>query len=222
MKALFKICCYLLLVLIFTSCASKKRYKPVVKYQQPSGKALKTTLSRTDGKSYRYAAHGPNRFDCSGLTYYSFASMNLWLPRKAIDQSKRGKTVSINELQYGDLIFFDTRKSYRGKVNHVGIYVGNDKFTHASSSKRRVITSSIHKPFYRKRIVVCKRLMPKKAEVKTQQQNLAAFDQNQTIIAAVETVQKEESSTPEPLASTEPIPLPYREQVAEQKSENLF
>jgi hypothetical protein len=148
--------------------------------------------------------------------------MNLWLPRKAADQAKRGKTVSIDELQYGDLIFFDTRKSYRGKVNHVGIYVGNGKFTHASSSKRRVITSSIHKPFYHRRIVVCKRLMPRKAEAKARQQNLAAFDPNQTIVAVAETARKEESDISEPIASAEAMPLIYDESVIEQKSENLF
>lgn len=161
------LCCFLLPLLFFTSCASTKRYQPVVRYRQPSQTALSHMLAGTKGKRYRYAAQGPNRFDCSGLTYYSFGSMNLWLPRKAIDQAKRGQAVSVNELQYGDLIFFDTGKPYRGKVNHVGIYVGNGKFTHASSSKRRVITSSIHKPFYRNRIIICKRLIPSKTEVKS-------------------------------------------------------
>ncbi len=131
----------------------------MVKYQYPSRAALQKTLRGTYGDRYRYAGQGPNRFDCSGLTYYSYATMNLWLPRRAIDQSKRGKTISLSQLKYGDLIFFDTRKHFRGSVNHVGIYVGRGKFIHASSSKKRVIRSSLHKPYYRSRIIVCKRMI---------------------------------------------------------------
>jgi len=78
--------------------------------------------------------------------------MNLWLPRRAIDQSRIGKRVSLNELQHGDLIFFDTHRRYSGRVNHAGIYIGRGYFMHASSAKRRVTTSSIWKPFYRKRV----------------------------------------------------------------------
>ena len=149
----------MVILILLTACASKQRYKPVVKYQTPSRAALQTTLRGTYGDSYRYAGQGPNRFDCSGLTYYSYATMNLWLPRRAIDQSKRGKTISLGELRYGDLIFFDTRKRFRGKVNHVGVYVGNGNFTHASSTQKRVMISNLYKPYYRNRIVVCKRVI---------------------------------------------------------------
>ncbi len=151
----------ILMTLFFlTACAPKQRYKPVVKYQTPSRAVLQKTLRGTYGDRYRYAGQGPNRFDCSGLTYYSYATMNLWLPRRAIDQSKRGKTVPLSQLRYGDLIFFDTRKHFQRKVNHVGIYVGNGNFLHASSSKKRVITSSLYTSYYRKRIIVCKRMIP--------------------------------------------------------------
>ncbi|MEA3491033.1 MAG: C40 family peptidase [Campylobacterota bacterium] len=147
------------ILVFFTACSSKQRYIPVVKYQQPSLSALHKILRGTYGDSYRYAGQGPNRFDCSGLVYYSFATMNLWLPRKSIDQSKRGKTIPIDRLKYGDLIFFDTRKRFRGEVNHVGIYIGNGNFIHASSSKRGVIRTSLNKPFYQKRVIICKRVI---------------------------------------------------------------
>ena len=150
----------MLLFVLLTACASKQRYRPVVKYQTPSRAALQTTLRGTYGDSYRYAGQGPHRFDCSGLTYYSYATMNLWLPRRAIDQSKRGRTITLGELKYGDLIFFDTRKHFRRKVNHVGIYVGNGRFAHASSTQKRVMISNLYKPYHRNRIVVCKRMIP--------------------------------------------------------------
>ncbi|SFV58002.1 NLP/P60 family protein [hydrothermal vent metagenome] len=119
-------------------------------------------LRESYGKRYRWAEEGPRSFDCSGLTYYTYGSMNIWLPRRAIEQSRYGRSVSIKRLRYGDLIFFDTRKRPRGKVNHVGIYVGNNHFIHASSSKKRVIRSSLKKRFYRNRVVVCKRVIPSK------------------------------------------------------------
>jgi hypothetical protein len=147
-------------MLLLASCGPTKRYRPVVKYAHPSSGALQRILRTTYGDSYRYAGQGPNRFDCSGLVYYSFATMNLWLPRTAADQSRRGKTVPVEALKYGDLIFFDTRPRYRGKVNHVGIYIGGGRFLHASSTKRRVVSGSIRTPFWRKRIIVCKRLIP--------------------------------------------------------------
>jgi len=136
-----------------------KRYKPVVRYASPSAKALQTILRGTYGDPYRYAGQGPNRFDCSGLVYYSYASMNLWLPRTARDQSRRGRTIPVSDLRYGDLIFFDTHRPYRGRVNHVGIYIGGGRFLHASSSKGRVVSGKLNSPFYRRRIIVCKRLM---------------------------------------------------------------
>ena len=146
-------------LLLLSSCGSVKRYRPVVKYSHPSGKALQNILRGTYGDRYRYAGQGPHRFDCSGLVYYSYATMNLWLPRTAFDQSRTGKTVSPNSLRYGDLIFFDTHRPYRGRVNHVGIYIGGGRFLHASSTRRRVVSASIYSPFYRRRIIVCKRLI---------------------------------------------------------------
>ena len=146
--------------LLLTSCGPAKRYRPVVKYAYPSGGALQKILRTTYGDPYRYAGQGPNRFDCSGLVYYSFATMNLWLPRTARDQSRRGITIQPAELRYGDLIFFDTHRPRRGRVNHVGIYIGGGRFLHASSSRRRVVSATLHNPFYRGRIIVCKRLIP--------------------------------------------------------------
>ncbi len=144
-----------------SGCAPKYDYtihKPKVRYKTPSKQALGKMLPETHGKKYVWAEEGPRSFDCSGLTYYNYGSMNLWLPRRAEEQARMGSKVAVNDLQYGDLIFFDT--SGKGRINHVGIYVGNRKFTHASSKSKCVVTTSIDKPFYRQRIVVCKRVIP--------------------------------------------------------------
>ena len=54
-------------------------------------------------------------------------------------------------LKPGDLVFFDTSKNKRGYVNHVGIYIGGDKFIHASSAKKKVTITSLESPFYKMR-----------------------------------------------------------------------
>ncbi|MGL5641936.1 MAG: SH3 domain-containing protein [Paraclostridium sp.] len=95
------------------------------------------------GKPYVWGAEGPNSFDCSGFTQYIFknaASVNL--PRVSRDQSKFGQAVSKSNLQKGDLIFFDTDKD--GSVNHVGVYMGNNEFIHASSGGKKVVVSQLN------------------------------------------------------------------------------
>jgi len=96
------------------------------------------------GKPYVWGAQGPSSFDCSGFTYYVFKNAtNISLPRVSKDQSKYGTYVSKSNLKAGDLIFFDTSGSNNGNVSHVGIYLGNNEFIHASSSKGKVVISQM-------------------------------------------------------------------------------
>jgi len=104
------------------------------------------------GRRYVWGATGQkNTFDCSGFTTYVYKKNGIRLPRRAIAQSKYGKFIPRNKLQKGDLIFFDTSKRRRGYVNHVGIYLGNGKFIHASSAKKKVVITSLNKRFYSQR-----------------------------------------------------------------------
>jgi len=112
-----------------------------------------TTLAKKKlGRRYVWGAVGQkNTFDCSGLTSYVCKKNGISIPRRAIAQSKHGKYISRSELKPGDLIFFDTSKRRKGYVNHVGIYLGNDKFIHASSAKKKVVITKLGKSFYSKR-----------------------------------------------------------------------
>ena len=104
------------------------------------------------GRRYVWGAVGKkNTFDCSGLTTYVCKKNGIKIPRRAIEQSKHGKYISRKNLRPGDLIFFDTSKRRRGYVNHVGIYIGNNKFIHASSAKHKVVITSLKTPFYSQR-----------------------------------------------------------------------
>ncbi len=104
------------------------------------------------GKRYVWGAEGPNKFDCSGFTQYVMKkSKGVKIPRISRRQAYYGKYVSRRNLKPGDLIFFDTSRRRRGYVNHVGIYIGNNKFIHASSARHRVVITSLERPFYRAR-----------------------------------------------------------------------
>ena len=110
------------------------------------------SLAKTKlGRRYVWGATGVrNTFDCSGFTKYVYSKNGIKLPRRAIAQSKYGKYISRKNLKKGDLIFFDTSRRHKGYVNHVGIYIGNGKFIHASSAKKKVVITRLQN-FYAKR-----------------------------------------------------------------------
>ena len=110
------------------------------------------------GVKYVWAANGPDAFDCSGFTKYVFEKHGITLPRYSGYQAHIGTKVAYNKLKKGDLVFFGTDK--KGKVNHVGIYLGDHKFIHASSGGKKVmITSFIQKKFYRNRFLHGQRIV---------------------------------------------------------------
>lgn len=95
------------------------------------------------GRKYVYGGANPSKgFDCSGLTMYAYSKFGINLPHSATAQSKIGTKVNRENLQPGDLIFF---KNYRTNVGigHVGIYIGGNKFVHASTEKTGVIISNL-------------------------------------------------------------------------------
>ena len=116
------------------------------------------SLAKTKlGQKYVWGAVGQKgTFDCSGFTSYVYRKNGIILPRTSFNQAKFGKLVSRHNLRKGDLIFFDTSKEKKGYVNHVGIYIGNGKFIHASSAKKKVVISKLTN-FYAKHYMVARR-----------------------------------------------------------------
>ncbi|MEY9490081.1 cell wall-associated NlpC family hydrolase [Streptomyces calvus] len=92
----------------------------------PATKALRIAASKK-GSPYQWGATGPHRFDCSGLTLYSFKKAGKKLPRTAAQQYNRTRHVSAGNRRAGDLVFFHSG----GYVYHVGIYAGKGKIWHA-------------------------------------------------------------------------------------------
>lgn len=107
---------------------------------------------------YRYGGMSASGIDCSGFSTMIFLEvLNYQLPRRAIDQSALGNSVNKDQLKTGDLVFFQIGKSRA--ISHVGIYLDNGKFAHASTSKG-VIYSDLDDPYYSSTYRGAKRIRP--------------------------------------------------------------
>jgi len=112
------------------------------------------------GLKYVWGATGPNKFDCSGFTQKVYKIAGIKIPRNSRAQAKVGQYIKYENLQKGDMVFFDTNRRKTGVVNHVGIYLEDGKFIHASSgSKKVVITNFDKKRYYKSRFLWGRRII---------------------------------------------------------------
>lgn len=98
------------------------------------------------GTPYRMGATGRGAFDCSGFMMYLFDKAGLQLPRTAAEQYLKGTPIPKDQLKPGDLVFF--KNTYKHGVSHVGIYIGDGQFCHASSGGHAVRTDNLSKDYY--------------------------------------------------------------------------
>ena len=120
------------------------------------------------GHKYVWGATGPVNYDCSGFTRKIFRDVGINLPRVSREQSKKGQLVSFNELKKGDLVFFATKRRHPRRVTHVGIYLGNGNFIHASSGAKKVVICNFNKHcFYKKHFLWARRVITEKQHVAT-------------------------------------------------------
>ena len=112
------------------------------------------------GTKYVWGATGPSKFDCSGFTQWVYRDSGITIPRVSKDQAKVGNYVQYANLRRGDMVFFDTKKRREGIVTHVGIYLGNNNFIHASSAAKKVVIYNFEdKPFYKERFLWGRRVI---------------------------------------------------------------
>ncbi|WP_331253838.1 C40 family peptidase [Modestobacter sp. VKM Ac-2977] len=112
---------------------------PVAPVAAPNAAAqiIVDTALAQQGKPYVWAGAGPNVYDCSGLTQYSYAAAGITLPHSSRMQSTMGVPVARADLQPGDLVFF------YDPVGHVGIYIGNGLMVHAPTAGDVVRTINV-------------------------------------------------------------------------------
>ncbi|MGQ0551000.1 MAG: NlpC/P60 family protein [Armatimonadota bacterium] len=106
------------------------------------------------GVRYRWGGTSPDAFDCSGLMYYVFAQTGVALPRTTFDMFEAGTPVPSDQLQTGDIVFFQTLQP---GPSHAGIYLGDGRFIHSSSGFGRVTITPMNHRYYAPRYLGARR-----------------------------------------------------------------
>lgn len=117
--------------------------------------AVINTAKNYLGVPYVWGGTSPSGFDCSGFTQYVLSKNGISVPRTSAEQYKVGTSVSKSNLRVGDLVFFTT---YKAGPSHLGFYIGDGNFIHASSSKG-VTISSLSSSYYSSRYIGARRVI---------------------------------------------------------------
>jgi cell wall-associated NlpC family hydrolase len=136
-----------------------ERINELINTLEPQSSKLKELLffvaRQTLGIPYRFGSNTFLETDCSGYVQNVFNILGINLPRSAREQFHIGESVKKEDLSIGDLVFF---KTYASFPSHVGIYLGNDLFIHASRFGKKVTIDSLSMPYFVKRFIGAKRL----------------------------------------------------------------
>lgn len=152
-------------VLVLYGCASPVKHPsnstnsqalfPHVTKPTKTQQRLARYFHRWEHTPYKYGGLSKNGIDCSGFVYVTYRDVfKNKVPRSTRLLAKSGKIVSRDHLKFGDLVFFQTGK----RQKHVGIYIGNRKFIHASTS-RGVMQSRIDSPYWRHHYRTARRIL---------------------------------------------------------------
>jgi len=144
----------MLAILLLSACASVK--SDVRTTDSDAAKNLTTYASSLLGVPYKYGGNSPDSgFDCSGFVGHVFRhTMGIKLPRSSDDISHMGQAIGKSNLRTGDLVFFNTLQR---KFSHVGIYLGDGLFAHASLSSG-VVVSILGSDYYKRHYVGARRV----------------------------------------------------------------
>lgn len=185
------------LAILFTACGpAKQTQRPGAKYDP--NRSL-TTREQTElvkeakrwlGTRYKYGGHSRKGTDCSGMVMEVYRKVcNVSLPRSSREQQAYCKGISKKDLTKGDLVFFATGRG--NKVSHVGMYIGDGKIVHASTSKG-VIISRLDDKYY----------------VRTYHSSGRVLASNKSKAKRTANKVRPTSPTPPPTAKPQPTPEP--------------
>jgi cell wall-associated NlpC family hydrolase len=119
--------------------------------------ALLADARRLIGVPYVWGGTSAQGADCSGFVWLVYARRLPGLPRTSFEMFRVGTPVGREDLLPGDLVFFTT---YAPGPSHVGVYMGNGQFAHASSRSRRVVVTPLSDPYYAARYLGARRILP--------------------------------------------------------------
>jgi len=123
--------------------------------QDEAGDLIMNAMSLI-GLSYRFGGNSPTQgLDCSGFMQYIFKrSMGITLPRTSAEMATVGQRVDRANLKPGDMVFFGAG----GRVSHVGMYIGNDRFIHAPRTGRDIEITSMNGTYWKNRYITARRV----------------------------------------------------------------
>lgn len=157
--------CHIILACLLASFSAASQADETAPVENPglleqAGSAVQDILMSAlalSGTPYKFGGASPDTgFDCSGFVRYVFSqAANLTLPHGARAISQLGKSIPLEQLQPGDLVFFNTLKQ---AFSHVGIYVGDGRFIHAPSSGGGVHIVDMNDAYWAKRFNGARRL----------------------------------------------------------------
>ena len=143
-----------LAVLVLAGCSSAPQQSGMKQAGPDVGASAAQHALEMRGKPYRYGGNSPRGFDCSGLVQYSYARVNMRLPRSTEGLWSSSRAISRNDIRPGDLLFFHQE----GKRNsHVAIYLGSNRFVHAPSSGKQVSTASLSDRYWSRHFSAARR-----------------------------------------------------------------
>ncbi|MGL4908415.1 MAG: C40 family peptidase [Bacteroidales bacterium] len=135
----------------------KKGEQLGIKFKGGEDKALITAAIPWLGVPYKYGGNSKSGIDCSALAYnIYYEAHRIKLSRPVSAMVKQVKSIKKNNIQSGDLVFFSINEK---KASHVGIYLGEDKFIHASTSQG-VSVASLHNVYWKKHLSGIGRILP--------------------------------------------------------------
>ncbi|MDK9700879.1 MAG: NlpC/P60 family protein [bacterium] len=114
---------------------------------------LTIAIAQWMGTKYRFGGNGRKGIDCSGFVNEVFEEVGIDLPRSSREIARIGAEINREKLRYGDILTFARKKS---RIHHVGIYLGDGRFAHAS--RKGVTVSTIEKGYWAKRYLGARRL----------------------------------------------------------------
>ncbi len=151
---------FVALFLIFGACTSVVRFRDQptsLSVHSQAQNRLGQAAQRWLGVPYRWGGSDRNGIDCSGLALRLYReAFHITLPRRAREQRALGYAVHFPYLKAGDLLFFRFKRNEG--IEHVGVYLGNGRFIHASQT-RGVVIDRLNDPYFRHHLVVIRRIV---------------------------------------------------------------